>query len=153
MKISTITEIIALLFVILFLYTGISKLMDYSVFREQIALSPLLAPVSNWVAILLPATEIIISVVLFIPRSRLIGLYASLILMVLFTGYVIYILNFNEHLPCTCGGVLEALSWKQHLILNGLLIALAFTGVLLGRRSQHGYIRHRSRNAFHEPAS
>jgi len=153
MKISTITEIIALLFVILFLYTGISKLMDYSVFREQIALSPLLAPVSNWVAILLPATEIIISVVLFIPRSRLIGLYASLILMVLFTGYVVYILNYNEHLPCTCGGVLEALSWKQRLILNGLLIALAFTGVLLGRRSLHGYIRHRSRNAYHEPAS
>jgi len=153
MKTSTITEIIALLFVILFLYTGISKLMDYSVFREQIALSPLLAPVSNWVAILLPSTEIIISVVLFIPRSRLIGLYTSLILMVLFTGYVIYILNYNEHLPCTCGGFLEMLSWKQHLILNGFLIALAFTGVLLGRRTLPGFIRRRSSKTYHETAS
>jgi len=153
MKIVTITELIALLFVILFLYTGISKLMDYNVFREQIALSPLLAPIANWVAILLPVTEIIISVVLFIPRSRLIGLYASLVLMVLFTGYVVYILNYNEHLPCTCGGVLEALSWKQHLIFNGLLIALAFTGVLLGRRSLHGYIRRGSSKTYHETVS
>jgi len=153
MKRNTIVEIIALLFVVLFLYTGISKLMDYSVFKEQIALSPLLAPISSWVAILLPATEIIISVVLFLPRSRLPGLYASLILMVLFTGYIIYILNYNEHLPCTCGGVLEILSWKQHLVLNGILIALAFIGVLMGRRFLPGFKQPRSLKNYHEPAS
>lgn len=139
MRRTTIVEIIALLFVILFLYTGISKLMDYSVSREQIALSPLLAPISSWVATLLPVTEIIVSVILFIPRSRLFGLYISLGLMVLFTAYIIYILNFNAELPCSCGGVLAELSWKQHLIFNGVAIALALTGILLGKQVYSGF--------------
>jgi len=134
MKRATITEFIALFFVILFLYTGISKLMDYLVFKEQIALSPLLAPVANWIAILLPAVEILVAIVLFIPLTRLKGLYASGILMVLFTGYIIYILNFNPQLPCTCGGVLEALTWPQHLVFNVVCIALAITGIVLSRR-------------------
>src|SRR5438445_7843878 len=101
MKRSTIIELIALLYVILFLYTGISKLMDYSVFKEQIATSPLLAPISGWIAIGLPAIEIILAIILFIPRTRLKGLYASLVLMIIFTGYIIAILSFNEHIPCS----------------------------------------------------
>jgi uncharacterized membrane protein YphA (DoxX/SURF4 family) len=135
MKRTTIVEIITLLFVTLFLYTGISKLMDYSVFREQIALSPLLAPLSKLISILLPAIEIFVSIILFIPKTRFKGLYASLILMLFFTGYIIYILNFNEHLPCTCGGVLQSLSWNQHLLLNGILICCVLQAIILVKRS------------------
>jgi uncharacterized membrane protein YphA (DoxX/SURF4 family) len=134
MKKTILVEIIAFLFIILFLYTGISKLMDYSIFKEQIALSPILSPVANWVAVILPGTEIVVSLLLFIPRSRSAGLYASLVLMTLFTGYIVYILIFNDRLPCTCGGVLEALSWKQHLFLNIFLVGLALTGIILKRK-------------------
>jgi uncharacterized membrane protein YphA (DoxX/SURF4 family) len=138
MKRTTIVETISILFIIFFLYTGISKLMDYSVTKEQIALSPLLAPIAGWIVIVLPIAEIIVSVILFIPRTRLKGLYASLILMTVFTGYVIYILSYNEHLPCTCGGVLQSLSWKQHLLFNSVFIVLALTGIVLGRRIPNG---------------
>jgi len=143
MKWNTIIEIIVLLFATLFLYTGISKLMEYAVFKEQIALSPLLKPVSRWLAIILPITEIIVSVILFIPITRLKGLYASLLLMVLFTGYIVYILIYNDHLPCTCGGVLESLSWKQHLLFNSICIVLALTGIVLCRRI-HTNLREKS---------
>jgi uncharacterized membrane protein YphA (DoxX/SURF4 family) len=141
MKRSTIIEIIALLFVILFLYTGISKLMDYNVAKEQIRLTPLLAPIAEEIVIVLPIIEIIVAVLLFLPRTRKIGLYACLCLMVAFTGYIIYILNYNKELPCTCGGILQALSWKQHLLLNCTLIVLSLTGVLLERRQFPSYIR------------
>ena len=70
MKRTTIQEIIALLFVILFLYTGVSKLMEYDVAREQIALAPLLAPVAKEIVIVLPIAEIVVSVLLFLPRTR-----------------------------------------------------------------------------------
>jgi uncharacterized membrane protein YphA (DoxX/SURF4 family) len=140
MKRSTIVEIIALLFVMLFLYTGISKLMEYDVAMEQIALTPLLAPIAKEIVIVLPIAEIIVSVLLFLPRTRRLGLYASLLLMISFTGYIVYILSYNDQLPCTCGGILQQMSWTQHLIFNGAAIAFALTAILLSRRIRSGSI-------------
>ncbi|WP_394347827.1 MauE/DoxX family redox-associated membrane protein [Niastella caeni] len=131
---STIVEIIALLFIILFLYTGISKLMEYAVFKEQIAESPLLKPIAPFIAWSLPLTEFLVSALLIIPRWRLKGLYASLALMIAFTVYIGAIMTFNKELPCSCGGVISLLSWQGHLIFNSLFILLAFTGVLLERQ-------------------
>jgi uncharacterized membrane protein YphA (DoxX/SURF4 family) len=142
MKKNVIVEIIAFLFIILFLYTAISKWMDFVLTREQIGLTPLLAPVATLVTISLPAAEIIASVLLFIPRTRVRGLYATLTLMLLFTSYIIYILNYDDQLPCTCGGIIQQLSWKQHLILNIGLILLALAGILLSRRMQEGNRRY-----------
>jgi len=136
MKRTTITEIIALLFVILFLYTGASKLMEYDVFKEQIATSPILEPFAQWIAWGLPLSEFVVAILLFFPRWRLQGLYAALGLMLLFTCYIIAILSFDKQLPCSCGGVIELLSWKGHLVFNSVLILLAFTGVWLARQTQ-----------------
>ena len=137
LKKSTIVEIIALFFVILFLYTGISKLMDFLVFQEQLAESPILAPVAPIVAWGLPITEFIISILLFLPRYRLKGLYAAFVLMILFTGYVIAILSFSTELPCSCGGIIEQLSWKGHLIFNSLLILLAYVGIRMAKKTSN----------------
>ncbi|SRR5258708_18574315 len=135
MKKSFVIEIIAYLFTILFLYTGISKLMDHTVFREQLAVSPVLQPFASWMAWALPLAELVIAVMLFIPVWRLKGLYATLSMMILFTIYIGAILLFDDRLPCSCGGVIEFLSWPQHLILNGLLILTATTGIVLSRRT------------------
>jgi uncharacterized membrane protein YphA (DoxX/SURF4 family) len=131
---ATIVEIIAMLFMILFLYTGVSKLMDYAVFKEQIADSPILKPVAPFTAWALPLTEFIVTLLLIIPRWRLKGLYASLGLMIAFTGYVAAIMTFDKELPCSCGGIISLLSWKEHLILNSALILLAYAGVRLERQ-------------------
>ncbi len=134
MKRAILVEIISVLFIILFLYTGINKMMDNIVFREQIATSPLLTPIAPWIAIFLPKSEIIIAISLFIPRFRLKGLYASFVLMVLFLLYVLYIFAFNERLPCSCGGVLQQLSWKGHIMFNSFFIVLAIIGIKMERR-------------------
>jgi uncharacterized membrane protein YphA (DoxX/SURF4 family) len=136
MKRATIVEIIALLFAILFLYTGISKLLEYTVFKEQIAASPVLAPVAKWIAAGLPLAELLVAVLLFIPRWRLKGLYTSFILMILFTGYIIAILNFSKYIPCSCGGVLAQLSWSQHIVFNSVFIILAIVGIALEKRME-----------------
>jgi uncharacterized membrane protein YphA (DoxX/SURF4 family) len=131
---STLVEIIALFFVILFLYTGIAKLMDFDVFKEQLAESPVLEPVAPVVASGLPITEFIVSILLFFPRYRLKGLYASFVLMVVFTGYVIAVLTTSTELPCSCGGIIEQLSWQAHLIFNSALIILSLIGIRMKRR-------------------
>jgi len=133
MKKTLIVELISFLFIVLFLYTSISKLMEFTVFKHQIAASPVLSPVAWWIAWVIPAVEIIVSLMLLIPRLRLKGLYASLVLMIGFTAYIIIILNFSKTIPCSCGGVLEQLSWTEHIVFNSVFIVLAIAGILLQR--------------------
>jgi uncharacterized membrane protein YphA (DoxX/SURF4 family) len=130
----TIPGIIALLLVVLFLYTGISKLMEYSSFKEQIATSPVLAPIASFIAWALPLAEFAVAIALLIPVWRLWGLYASFVLMLLFTGYIAAILSFSKELPCSCGGVLEEMSWDQHLVFNITFTLLAIAGALLEKK-------------------
>jgi uncharacterized membrane protein YphA (DoxX/SURF4 family) len=136
MKRSAIAEIIALGFVTLFLYTGISKLIDYTTFKEQIALSPILQPIAPFMAWILPLVEIVVAIQLFIPSWRLKGLYASFALMIIFTIYVGILLLTNVHLPCSCGGIIALLSWKQHLLVNSICVGLVLFGISLERKSK-----------------
>lgn len=131
MKKTTIIETIVVMYTILFLYTAIAKLMDYGVFKEQLAASPILAPVSTLIAVGLPWFEILVTVLLVVPRWRLKGFYASLFLMTSFTIYIAATLAFSEHIPCSCGGIIAELSWTQHLIFNTVFIGLAITGIIL----------------------
>jgi uncharacterized membrane protein YphA (DoxX/SURF4 family) len=119
-------EAVSVLFITLFLYTGISKIMDYAVFKEQIGSSPILASIAPLIAYWLPVVEFLVVLLLIVPRWRLKGLYACLLLMMLFTGYIIAILSFSKDLPCSCGGVLAKLSWQQHLVFNVVFMILAF---------------------------
>jgi len=137
MKRSTIVEIIAFLFIILFLYTGISKWLEYDVAREQIATTPILAPMAGVIIIVLPLLEILTALLLFIPSTRRKGLTLSLALMILFTGYVLYILNYNKELPCTCGGILQEMSWDQHLIFNTAFTSLAALAIFLNKKPKY----------------
>src|SRR5690606_12650117 len=123
--------IVSLLFILLFVYAAVSKLVDYGNFRVQLGQSPLLTAYAHVVAWAVPAIELIIAVGLVSPKLRLRGLYASFALMVMFTAYIVIILNFTEFIPCSCGGVLENLGWTEHLIFNIVFILLAAVGILL----------------------
>jgi uncharacterized membrane protein YphA (DoxX/SURF4 family) len=128
---NTIIEVICSLLILLFIYSSLSKLSDYDRFTVQLSKSPFITFISNFVAWSIPAIEIIISLLLVIKKTRLMGLYASFFLMSLFTAYLIIMLNFSYYIPCSCGGVLEYLSWNQHIVFNAFFIVIAATGVLL----------------------
>src|SRR5215469_12807681 len=116
MKKSVIIEIISYLLFIVFLYAGASKLLDLTLFRAVIAQSPVLKPFALWLAWIIPPIEVVISVILLVPAWRTKGLYAALGSMILFTGYIIAIFSLDKRLPCACGGIIENLSWKGHLV-------------------------------------
>jgi len=118
---------------ILFLYTGISKVIDYDIEKQQLLLSPVLRPVASWIALLLPLIEVIVAVLLFLPKWRRLGLYSALLLLSIFSGYIITIFSFNQKIPCSCGGIIDFLSWKTHLILNFFLIAALIIAIYLIR--------------------
>jgi hypothetical protein len=128
---SIVVEIISSLLIILFIYTALSKLSNYSNFIAQLSKSPFITSYASSIAWSIPAVEIIISLLLVLQRTRLLGLYASFFLMSLFTAYLIIMLNFSYYIPCSCGGVLQYLSWNQHIVFNSFFIVIAGAGVLL----------------------
>src|SRR5690606_8338155 len=108
---SSVVNGICYLFVLLFVYAAVSKLLDFETFRVQLAQSPLLSAYAGIIAWLVPGVEILIALLLIIPRFRVVALYSSFLLMVMFTAYIYIILNYSDFVPCSCGGVLEKLSW------------------------------------------
>jgi uncharacterized membrane protein YphA (DoxX/SURF4 family) len=136
MKRTTIIGTIIYLYTILFLYTGISKLMEYDTFKESIADSPILSPVATPVALILPWLEFSLTAMIIIPKWRLKGLYASMILMSLFTIYTTAILLIDKDLPCSCGGIIQQLTWTQHLLFNSAFIVLAIWAIVLQKKEQ-----------------
>jgi hypothetical protein len=135
-KRTTIIEIITVLNIILFLYTGIAKIMDYSVFKEQLAVSPILSFAAKPVALLLPWLEFVLVLMLVIPRWRLKGLYACLGMMVLFTAYIIALFSISKEMPCSCGGIIELLSWQQHIVFNCVFIGLNLWAIALLKKEK-----------------
>lgn len=134
-KKSTLIEIIAILYMSMFLYTAFSKWSDYTMTREQMALMPALEPVAHIVVWLLPATEILITLLIFFYQTRKKGLYAASILMIMFTLYIIYMMLFYPNLPCSCGGFLTELSWPGHLVFNGSFIVLGILAIRMYNKS------------------
>jgi len=128
-----IIEVICFLFVVLFLYAAITKLLEYDTFRTQIGQAPMLTFFAKWIVWIIPSIEIISSILLLIPRLRFFGLFSALVLMSMFTTYIIIILNFSPHVPCSCGGILEKLGWQEHLIFNIGFVGLAILGIKLYR--------------------
>jgi len=132
MKRKLIVEIICFLFILLFVYAALMKLIDYQKFTVQLDQSPLLMAFSRSVAWLVPLTELIVAAMLMIKRFQVAGLYASFTLMTMFTAYIVFILTLAPQVPCACGGILdEKLGWTGHLVFNVGFVLLAAAGTML----------------------
>ncbi|WP_417370971.1 MauE/DoxX family redox-associated membrane protein [Gelidibacter japonicus] len=125
----------------LFVYAAVSKLLDFETFETQLGQSPLLSAYAKPIAIGVPLLELLISFFLVFKRSRRIALYGFFAMMVMFTTYIVIILNFTDFVPCSCGGVLEALGWTEHLIFNVFFIGVAIIGILNERKAEHDYLK------------
>ncbi|SIN65814.1 MauE/DoxX family redox-associated membrane protein [Chitinophaga niabensis] len=136
MKKSTVLEIIVSLLVMLFLYASVSKLLDLEESREQMSKSPFITGYANFLALMVPVSEIVISVLLLIKRTRIIGLYASFCIMLAFTIYIYMMLHYSSYLPCSCGGVLALMSWEQHFWFNVVFVLIALAGILIHSRGE-----------------
>lgn len=131
-----ITEIISILFVLLFVYAATSKLLGYQKFKVQLIQSSLLSPYANVLVWFIPILELGIAILLF-SKYKLLGLQLSLGLMTVFTIYIWYVLNYSSHIPCSCGGVISSLNWTEHMIFNLLWILLAIIAIQIKIRFKH----------------
>jgi hypothetical protein len=136
-KKQVILECISALLIMLFLYASISKFLDFRTFIDQMNNQPLPNSWTPFLVWCIPLLEIAISVSLIFEYTRLLGLWASLVLMILFTIYTALVLfHFFPYVPCSCGGVIRHLTWRQHLILNLSYISVSVLGIVQ-QRSKH----------------
>lgn len=134
MKKEFLLQIIAGVLILIFVYAALSKIMVYPEFVIQLQMDPYLKPIAGFLAWGIPATEIVVTTCLFVPGIRIYGFIASLVLMIVFTLYIAGMLAFDSHLPCSCGGVLQHLTWIQHLIFNIFFCMLSLSGILLHKK-------------------
>lgn len=124
-------DIVVFSYILLFVYAALTKLLDYQKFVVQLGQSPILTNYAQVLAVVIPFIELGISLMLIFPKTRLKGLYAAFGLMVMFTTYIVLASRFSDYVPCSCGGVLEGMTWTQHLIFNTVFVLLALIGILL----------------------
>jgi uncharacterized membrane protein YphA (DoxX/SURF4 family) len=126
-----IIEIVSLLYILLFVYAAVSKLIDFENFQVQLGQSPLISSFAGPVSYLVPLIEIAISLFLAIPRFRKMGLYFGFSLMVMFVAYIFIMITSSPFVPCSCGGILEKMSWNAHLYFNLGFVLLGVLGIVL----------------------
>ncbi|WP_394364017.1 MauE/DoxX family redox-associated membrane protein [Chitinophaga barathri] len=137
-------EIIVLLLFSLFVYAATSKLMDYKVFLVQMNDQPFDDKFSILLVWGLPALQYLIAGLLIFRRTLLAGLYGSLALMLIFTVYITLIkLNFFNHIPCSCGGVIKQFTWTEHLYFNLFFIIISLAGIVF-----HKWLRRNVKPTF-----
>ena len=128
---------ISILLILLFSYAAVSKLMDYHNFIGQLRSSDLLKPIAGILTWLIPTVEFYVVLLLLVPAWKKSGMILSSVLMFLFTVYIAVMLVFFKKIPCSCGGVLQNLSWHQHLVFNAIFLLLALAGTVLVRKQEN----------------
>jgi hypothetical protein len=131
-KRNLIAEIIASLLMIFFVHTLISTYVNLQSLKNML---PFYTSHKNAVAWTIVSTEAMIILLLFFPKTRLIGL-AVVLLVSLFAGYIVIQFSYNPH---HFGGILNKFSDTQHILFYSLLAGMAIAGscLLLLKRKRH----------------
>jgi len=138
-----IVDVVSASFIFLFIYAAASKLKDFEKFQVQLSKSPIVNPFVELIARGIPALEIIIALLLIFKVSRYYAIQAAFTMMVIFTVYIIAILKFSSYVPCSCGGILQNMSWADHLYFNIAFVVLGATAILIYPNQNKDLIGHK----------
>ncbi len=117
---------------LLFLYSGVIKLLGFDLFVNNLDKSLFFSNINTYyIAGSIVFIEFLIPILLFFDKTAKFGYSVSFLLLLAFTAYIILMFNFSPYMPCSCGGLIEILTWKQHIIFNiifmTMLLYLIFT--------------------------
>lgn len=127
-----LTYLIVVLFILLWIYASVPKLFNLRRFREVLKSQAIPKWLANLLSWTLPFLELIIAGMLIFPESRLMGLYLSFFMMLIFTIYVSGIIFHVYNIyPCPCGALFRRMGWKKHFKVNILLTSIALIGIVL----------------------
>jgi len=120
---------ISLALSLLWMYAATAKVLEFDQFEIQMNQVDFLKPLAGLLVWITPFVEYSLAALLLVSKTRRLGLIGSAVLMSVFTVYIAGMISFSPDLPCSCGGIINNLTWQQHLLFNIGFTALAFTGV------------------------
>jgi putative oxidoreductase len=132
----TVPFVAAVLLILLFGYAATSKIAEYKRFVSQMELVPM-PIIKYWartIGWLVPSIEFFIVMLLVREGWRRLGLYASFTLLLIFQIYIASMFLSGLKLPCTCGGLISELRWKEHLVFNAFFMLIAILPIIYRRR-------------------
>ena len=127
-----INDLWVLLLVAFFAYTFINKVLQLESFKLNIARTAvfhgLWVDIVAYTALVAEAASILL--LIFVRRW---GQLFSLAMMLGFTGYILYLSATNRYEVCGCGGVLNGLHFRWHLLINLAIVFLLFLSIIYQR--------------------
>lgn len=114
--------------ILLWMYAATAKVLEFDQFKIQMSQVDFLKPMAGILVWLIPLVEYSLAALLLVSGTRWLGLLGSAILMSVFTVYIAGMISFSLKLPCSCGGIINHLTWQQHLIFNLFFTGLAYWG-------------------------
>lgn len=104
---------------VLFCYSTITKIGTFELFTNNLEKSLFFENYNVvFLGVLIIAIEAIIPLLIFFQTTEKLGYVVSFILFFLFTGYIILMKVYSPFMPCSCGGLIEKLSWNGHIVFN-----------------------------------
>lgn len=125
-----ISEIIAFILILLWGFVGVTKMLDHETFSRQLYAEGIGENLSGVLSILIPLLMICTGISLISSKTKSVGLILSFSLLMTFTVYMAYIINFANPRPCSCIAMTSKLSWNGHLLLSTSLLILNVVGYI-----------------------
>lgn len=111
---------------IVLLYAAVSKLINLD-FTSAVT-SKEIVSLYNLEMVFTPTIELIISVLILIPKTRRMCFLVTTLMFPTFTLYIIYQKYILYQPICSCGGVISKLTFTQHVLLNISLTIISALG-------------------------
>lgn len=118
------------LLILLFSYTGISKIIEYNEFLIKIMKSPLLLDFARPVSVLTPLAELTTVFLLLMRRFLKSGLLLACFLLTMYTSYLFIGVSYHAGFSCACSGVFGSLGYREHLVVNIILCCVSIYSYL-----------------------
>lgn len=134
-------KILTLFLLALWIPVSIDKFINFETFKNGLIRQPFNDTLAYLLAYTLPFFEVSIVVLLLFSHWRKYGIMLSLVLMVLFTGYIgMALAGIWEEMACGCGSVISILTWKQHFFFNLFFLLISGYGVYLTNPKRSGAV-------------
>jgi uncharacterized membrane protein YphA (DoxX/SURF4 family) len=127
---NSLSKIPAALLILLWMYTGLDKLIRWDESRKAFHNQTFPAELAEVLAYAVPTAELLIAGLLLFSVTRWWGYLSSILLLTIFITYVglIWVGAFPR-VPCNCAGILNSLGWAAHFLTNSLFLVLGIVGL------------------------
>ncbi len=127
------------IFILFFAYTGFYKVLNLDAFKFNIART---AVFPEYFINIIPYAVILLEfiVIFFLIFRKKTGVILFAISMLVFSIYIMLLYQFGRYEVCGCGGVLNGLEFKYHMLINIIFLLLALSVIYFNHiiKKNHG---------------